>query len=302
MTLGAAIKVLLYRYSSQEDIVIGTVTSQRNRPELQGVMGNFLNTLVLRSDLSGSPSFPELLKRVRNVILSAYANQDVPFEKVVEDLHPDRQVSKNPLFQVMFVLQPPLSEDKLGWRVSQLEVDSGTSKFDLTFNLEERSEGTIGAIEYNTDLFDATTIDRAIGYLSALLEGIVTNPNQSISELPLLTEKERHQLLVEWNDTATDYPKDKCIHPAFVLLEAMTPNGKVDRRALPAPDPSSLVNQTSFLAPRDSLELQLAQIWSEVLGVSPIGVRDNFFDLGGHSLLAVRLMAEIEKQFGSGCL
>ncbi len=224
MTLATAINILLYRYSSQEDIVIGTVTSQRNRPELQGVMGDFLNTLVLRSDLSGNPSFRELLKRVGNVILSAYANQDVPFEQVVNALHPDRQFSQNPLFQVMFVLQPPLTNEQLGWTVSQLEVDSGCSKFDLTFNLEEQPEGMTGAIEYNTDLFDATTIDRAIRHLMTLLEGIVTNPNQSISELPLLTEQERYQLLVEWNDTAVDYPQDKCVHQLFEEQVERTPD------------------------------------------------------------------------------
>ena len=187
-------------------------------------MGDFLNTLVVRSDLSGNPSFPELLKRVRNVILSAYANQDVPFEQVVNALHPDRHVSQNPLFQVMFVLQPPLTDDKLGWRVSQLEVDSGCSKFNLTFNLEERPEGMIGAIEYNTDLFDATTIDRAIGHLMTLLEGIVANPETSIAQLPLLTESECHQLLVEWNNTQLDYPRDKCIHQLFEEQVEKTPD------------------------------------------------------------------------------
>ncbi|NEP87682.1 MAG: amino acid adenylation domain-containing protein, partial [Okeania sp. SIO2C2] len=224
MTLATAINILLYRYSSQEDIVIGTVTSQRNRPELQGVMGDFLNTLVLRSDLSGNPSFRELLKRVRNVILSAYANQDVPFEQVVNAVHPDRHVSQNPLFQVMFVFQPPLTDDKLGWKVSQFEVDSGSSKFDLTFNLEERPEGMSAAIEYNTDLFDVTTIERAIGHLMSLLEGIVANPETSIAQLPLLTEAELHQLLVEWNNTQAEYPKDKCIHQLFEEQVERTPD------------------------------------------------------------------------------
>ncbi|NET60393.1 MAG: amino acid adenylation domain-containing protein, partial [Symploca sp. SIO2E6] len=224
MTLTAAIKVLLYRYSSQEDIAIGTVTSQRNRPELQGVMGDFLNTLVLRSDLSGNPSFLELLKRVRNVCLSAYANQDLPFEQVVNALHPDRHLSQNPLFQVMFVLQPPLTDEKLSWTLSQFEVDAGISKFDLTFNLEERPEGMIGVIEYNTDLFDAATIDRAIGHLMTLLEGIVAHPETSITQLPLLTESEGHQLLVEWNDTTVDYPRDKCIHQLFSEQVERTPD------------------------------------------------------------------------------
>jgi len=225
MTLAAAIKVLLYRYSGQEDIVIGTVASQRNRPELQSVIGYFLNTLVLRSDLRGNPSFQELLKRVRNVILSAYANQDLPFEKVVNALHPDRRkVSRNPLFQVMLVLEPPLTEDKLPWTVSQWEVDPGISKVDLTFSVEERVEGIVVAIEYRTDLFDRPTIEGLLGHWITLLEGIVANPNESISELPLLTNRERDRLLVAWNDSPVDHPKDKCIHQLFSEQAEKTPD------------------------------------------------------------------------------
>ncbi|AOY79166.2 amino acid adenylation domain-containing protein [Moorena producens JHB] len=223
MTLAAAIKVLLYRYSAQEDIVIGTVTSQRNRPELQGVIGYFLNTLVLRSDLSGNPSFRELLKRVRNVILSAYAHQDLPFEKVVSTLHPDRQVSRNPLFQVMLALQPPLTEENLPWKVSQWEVDPGISKVDLTFSVEERVEGIVIAIEYKTDLFDTPTIERMMGHLITELQGIVTNPNQPISDLPLLTAKEQDQLLVEWNNNQISYPQEQCIHHLFYEQVKKTP-------------------------------------------------------------------------------
>ncbi|WP_293092302.1 non-ribosomal peptide synthetase [Moorena sp. SIOASIH] len=223
MTLAAAINVLLYRYSAQEDIVIGTVTSQRNRPELQGVIGYFLNTLVLRSDLSGNPSFRELLKRVRNVILSAYAHQDLPFEKVVSTLHPDRKVSRNPLFQVMLALEPPLTEENQPWTVSQWEVAPGISKVDLTFSVEERVEGIVVAIEYRTDLFDTPTIERMLGHLITELKGIVSNPNQRISDLPILTKKDHDKLLVEWNDTNRDYPQDKCIHQLFYEQVEKTP-------------------------------------------------------------------------------
>ncbi|NEP13292.1 MAG: amino acid adenylation domain-containing protein [Symploca sp. SIO2C1] len=226
VTFATAIQVLLYRYSAQEDIVLGTVISQRNRPELEGIIGNFLNTLVLRSDLSGNPSFCQLLKRVRQVCLSAYSHQDVPFQKVVEALHPESQVNQNPLFQVAFTIDPSLlTENKLGWQAFYFEVDPKISKFDLTFYLlEEESEGMVLLTEYNTDLFDATTIKRMSGHLSTLLEEIVTNPNQTIAELPLLTESERHQLLVEWNNTQADYPQDKCIHQLFEEQVARTPD------------------------------------------------------------------------------
>ncbi len=221
-----AVKVLLYRYSSQEDIVLGTVISQRERPELEGIIGNFLNPLVLRSDLSGNPSFCQLLKRVRNVCLSAYSHQDVPFQKVVEALHPEYQVQQNPLFQVAFVIDPLLvTKDKLGWKAFHFEVDPEISKFDLTFYLlESESEGMVLLSEYNTDLFDATTIKRMNEHLNTLLVGIVSNPKQSIAELPLLTDKERHQLLVEWNNTTVDYPQDKCIHQLFEEQVERTPD------------------------------------------------------------------------------
>jgi len=226
ITLATAIKVLLYRYSTQEDIVLGTVISQRDRPELEGIIGNFLNVLVLRSDLSGNPSFCELLKRVRNVCLSAYSHQDVPFQKVVKVLHPDYQVNQNPMFQVAFTIDSPLvTADKLGWKAFYFEVDPGISKFDITFYLlESESAGMVLLTEYNSDLFDATTIQRMNGHLSTLLEGIVSNPKQTIAELPLLTESERHQLLVEWNNTQVDYPQDKCIHQLFEEQVERTPD------------------------------------------------------------------------------
>ncbi|NEO29894.1 MAG: amino acid adenylation domain-containing protein [Symploca sp. SIO3C6] len=226
VTLVTAVKVLLYRYSNQEDIVLGTVISQRNRPELEGIIGNFLNPLVLRSDLSGNPSFCQLLKRVRNVCLSAYSHQDVPFQKVVEVKHLDYQVQQNPLFQVTFVIDPLLvTESKLGWKAFYFEVDPQTSKFDLTFYLlEEQLEEVVLLTEYNSDLFDATTIERMNGHLITLLEGIVANPNQNISQLPLLTETERYQILVEWNDTQVDYPQDKCIHQLFEEQVERTPD------------------------------------------------------------------------------
>ncbi|MEK8015446.1 MAG: amino acid adenylation domain-containing protein [Candidatus Parabeggiatoa sp.] len=223
MTLLAAFKTLLYRYSGQDDIVVGTVAAVRNRPELEHLMGYLLNTLVLRTSVSGMPTFQQLLARVREITLGAYAHTDLPFEKWVETLHTERHIGQNPLFQVAFTLEPSMPEIDLGWTLTQSDIDNGTAKFDLYLGLEEKPEGISGRIEYSTDLFDASTISRMIGHFQTLLEGIVANPGQRISELPLLTEHERHQLLVEWNDTQTDYPKDKCIHHLFEEVVEQTP-------------------------------------------------------------------------------
>ncbi|MEG4231276.1 amino acid adenylation domain-containing protein [Microcoleus sp. Pol11C3] len=214
MTLMAAFQTLLYRYTGQTDIAVGTAANIRNRQELEGMIGYFLNTLVLRTDLSGNPSFEELLMRVREVTLGAYAHQEMPFPKLVEELQPERNLSYNPLFQVAFVLEPPLAEMDSGWAISQLDVDTSTAKFDLYLELDERPSGIIGRLEYNTDLFDAATIRRMLGNFQTLLEGLVANPEQKIGELPILTEWERQQLAA-WNDTVTDYPKDVCIHQLF---------------------------------------------------------------------------------------
>jgi amino acid adenylation domain-containing protein len=214
MALLAAFKTLLYRYTGQTDIVVGTVTAGRNQPEIQQLIGCFVNTVVLRTDLKDNPTFRQLLERVREVTLRAFAYQDFPFEKLVEELQPERNLGQNPLFQVAFVLQPPMSgvDSMLNW--SQLDIDTETAKFDLALELQERPEGLVGRFEYSTDLFNADTIERMVGHFQTLLEGIVANPEQKISELPLLTQFERQQLAA-WNNTQTDYPKDACIHQLF---------------------------------------------------------------------------------------
>jgi amino acid adenylation domain-containing protein len=224
MTLLAAFKTLLYRYTGQDDIVVGTVAAVRNRPELEPLMGYLLNTLVLRTSVSGRPTFQQFLARVRDVTLGAMAHKDLPFEKLVEAVLSSRDIGQNPLFQVAFSLDPSMPEIELGWTLTQSDIDNGTAKFELYLGLEEKPEGLIGRIEYRTDLFDAPTIERMIGHFQTLLEGIVANPLERISELPLLTETERHQLLVDWNDTQTDYPKDKCLHQLFEEQVEQTPN------------------------------------------------------------------------------
>ncbi|NJM19925.1 MAG: amino acid adenylation domain-containing protein [Richelia sp. SM1_7_0] len=224
MTLLAGFQTLLYRYTAQEDIVVGSPIANRNRAELEGLIGFFVNTLVLRTNLAGNPSFEELLKRVREVALGAYAHQDLPFELLVERLQPQRDLSHAPLFQVMFVLQnAPMSALELpGLTLTPLEGDNDTSKFDLTLYMTETESGLVGSLEYNTDLFEKNTIQRMVSHLQTLLSGIVANPQQRLSELPLLTESEQHQLLREWNNTKAEYPL-LCIHELFEAQVEKTP-------------------------------------------------------------------------------
>jgi len=226
MTLLAAFQVLLYRYSGQNDIVVGCPIAGRNRQELEGLIGFFVNTLVLRTDLSNNPTFTELLRRVREVALEAYAHQDLPFEKLVQELHPERNLSQSPLFQVVFLLHnTPNKESKFeGLTVTHVQVDSETAKFDLTLAMREEAQGLTGSLRYNTDLFDAGTIMGMADHFCTLLGAIADNPEQRISQLPLLSGSERHRLVVEWNDTETDYPTAKCIHELFETQAERTPD------------------------------------------------------------------------------
>jgi amino acid adenylation domain-containing protein len=226
MTLLAAFKVLLYRYSRQDDIVVGSPIAGRNRAEVEGLIGFFVNTLVLRTDLSGNPSFRELLKRVRNVAMEAYAHQDLPFEKLVKELQPERDLSRNPLFQVMFQLQnaPRQILELPGLTVSPLEFQSGSTRFDLEVRFWDGPAGIISSFMYNTDLFEQSTIARMQGHFQTLVEGIAADPDRRLSELPLLTDAELHQVLVEWNDTKKNYPRDKCIHQLFEAQVERSPD------------------------------------------------------------------------------
>jgi amino acid adenylation domain-containing protein len=226
MTLLTAFKVLLYRYTGQEDILVGSPVAGRDRLETEYLIGLFVNVIVLRTDLSGNPTFRDLLDRVREVVVGAYNHQEVPFEKLVEILQPERDLSYSPLFQVMFALQntPMPSLEFSDLTLSPLAVDNGTAKFDLTLDLAETPDGIDGSIDYNTDLFDDGTIARMVGHLQTLLEGIVANPDQQLSDLPLLTPPEQHQILVEWNDTQVDYPTDSCLHHLFELQVQKIPD------------------------------------------------------------------------------
>ncbi|MEH2192519.1 MAG: amino acid adenylation domain-containing protein [Nostoc sp.] len=226
MTLLAAFGTILYRYTGQEDILIGSPIAGRNQVETEGLIGFFVNTLAIRTKLAGNPSFRQLLSQVREVTLGAYSHQDLPFEKLVEELQPERDMSHSPLFQVMFAFHNTPSQvwELPGLTITPLEVHSSAAKFDLTLDIKETSQGIKAGIEYNTDLFDDTTIARMLGNFQTLLAGIVTNPEQQIANLPLLTASEEHQLLVEWNNTQTDYPKNTCIHQLFADQTERTPN------------------------------------------------------------------------------
>ncbi|MFB2837774.1 amino acid adenylation domain-containing protein, partial [Floridanema evergladense] len=226
MTLFAAFVILLYRYTNSDRIAIGTPIANRNRLELEQLIGFFVNTLVLDTDLSGNPNFLELLNRVQKVSLGAYANQDLPFEILVETLRPERNLSHAPLFQVMFILQnAPLQEiEVFGLKVSSMPVESVVSKFDLTLSMQNTTNGLVGLWEYNTDLFDDSTIERMMDHFLTLLAAIVADPQTPISQLPILTAAEQQQLLVEWNNTQTDYPTDKCLHQLFEAQVEKTPD------------------------------------------------------------------------------
>ena len=224
---------------------------------------------MLRTDLSGSPTARQLVRRVRDVVLEADAHQHLPFEKLVEELGPARNLSYTPLFQVMFAFQsvPPAGAEVAGLRLEPLPmVDTHTAKFDLTLTLLEEGERLTGALEYNTDLFDAATVARMVGHLERLLAAMASAPEQPVLDVPL---------------DALPPPPTVRTEPRAVAASIMTPGAG-----------------RCAVAPRDPLEVQLVQIWEKVLDVHPIGVTDDFFDLGGHSLLGLRLFSRIRKQIG----
>ncbi|MDY7228257.1 amino acid adenylation domain-containing protein [Hyalangium sp. s54d21] len=217
MVLLAAFQALLHRYAGQEEFLVGMPHASRERSELAGVVGFFVNTLPMRADLSGAPSFRTLLARVRETSLGAHEHAEVPFERLVKALRPDRDLSTLPLVQVMFAPQvSKLGQLKLdGLGVEPLDLDPGRAPFDLTLLSWEEADTLAGQWEYATALFDRSTLERMAGHLCRLLEGAVRQPDALLSGLPLLAEEERQQLLVRWNDTAVDYPRDSTIPEAF---------------------------------------------------------------------------------------
>jgi len=226
MTLLGAFQVQLLRYSGQTDLCIGTPIANRTRLEVEPLIGLFVNTLVLRTDLSGNPAFTELLERVQEVVLGAQTHQDLPFEKLVDELQPMRALSHTPLFQVMFALQTLSSGlvEMPGFDIDVIEVDPGSAQFDLSLDMLDGPAGVDAVFEYNADLFDAETIERMASHLQLLLHGIVTDPTVRLSDIPLLTEPECHRMLVEWNDTGKSEPSEACFAERFEAQAGQTPD------------------------------------------------------------------------------
>lgn len=225
MTLLAAFQTLLHRYTSQHDIAVGTPIAGRRQPETEGLIGFFINTLVMRADLSENPKFTDALRNAKRMTLEAFAHQDVPFERLVEALQPERHLSRAPLFQVVFALQnvPPAALQLGEARLLPVGIDSGTSKFDLWVPLSESETGLLGAMQYSTDLFDEATIRRMVGHFQVLLTQVAADPQQPVDDFSLLTEPERRQFLEEWCRVEPLFPHDACIHELFAAQAERTP-------------------------------------------------------------------------------
>ena len=225
MCLLAVFQILLFRYSGQRDLSVGTPVAGRTRVETEGLIGCFINTIVVRVNCSGNPPFSKFLKHVRDVVLTGYEHQDIPFEKVVQELRTDRDLNGSPLFQVMFDFDQskPVEADLEGVVITHEYYETGMALFDLGLFIRKTQQGLECGFEYNTNIFLASTIERLGRHWQQLLESIIATPEQLIGQLPLLSEDERRQLLVEWNQTAVPYPRDTCIHEMFEAQVANTP-------------------------------------------------------------------------------
>ena len=228
MTLLAAFQLLLFRYSGQRDLLVGTPIAGRTHTELENLIGFFVNTLVIRTQLQSHDTFRDLLSQVRETCLEAYAHQDLPFEKLVEALRPERDTSRHPLFQVMFQLDQDQLTDSLALPHIQIESiprTSQTAKFDLALTAQSTGDNLTLRMEYNTDLFDLDRMKQMLEHFEILLKGIVTNPDTHITTLPLLTEGEAHQQLIEWNNAPTTYPHAQTAAELFESQVVLTPEG-----------------------------------------------------------------------------
>ena len=273
MLMLAAFQLLLQRCTGRNDVFVGTVLAGRSRVELEPLIGLFINPLVLRTDLSGDPPFLELLSRVRETVLQVFANQDVPFERVVDAVQPKRDPSRHPVFQINFLYQRDFVHPfhAAGLTLTAIPSASPGAIYDLNFFLVERAEGWRASFEYNTDLYQLSTIRRLLGQFQSLLEGIAANPACRISELPLTTSAVEREIL--------SLPASQSAPPT-----------------VPAPSSAGLT-PSSYVAPRDPVEVRVAELWERLLGGNRISVTADFFDVGGHSLLAARLLAQVEKVF-----
>lgn len=274
MILLTAFETLLYLYCGQEDILLSFASAGRGQVETERLIGFFSNTLMLRANLAGKLTFREALERLRQASLEAYAHQDLPFEKLIEELGSNRRHERSPLFQVKFALNPPWSEGRgmASVKLPDLTFTSlfgyiyhGKTKYDLTLVMREQDEGLGMVFDYNADLFNASTIEKMLAHFQNLLEGIVTNPDCCLEDLPMLSPGE------QLPQTQYDFFEDE-------EIEAKIPTERISETL-------------------DDIESKLVEIWQDVLGVDFVSIRDNFFDLGGNSLLAVKTFARIEETF-----
>ena len=220
----AGFAALLYRYSGEERIPIGGVTAGRNLPGTESLLGYFLNTVVFPADLTGSPSFRTLASRARDWTIDALDHDRVPFEHLVRELRVQRDPERNPWFQALFSLEPPMPEINPAWRLTQMDVDTGATKYDLYLELDERSDEVLARFHYSADLFERRTIERMVGHFQQLMESGVASPDTPVAELPLMSAEERRQVVVEWNQTADDYPRDRTLQQVFEQQVERTPH------------------------------------------------------------------------------
>jgi non-ribosomal peptide synthetase component F len=226
MTLLAAFYTLLSRYTGQSDIALGSPIAGRNDSKTEKLIGFFINSLVLRADLSGDPTFKEVLGRVRDVVLDAHLHQDIPFEKLVDELQPDRSLSRSALFQATFVLQntPWETVTVPGLKLSGLETTTSAAKFDVSMRMREAGDQLFGTVEYNTDLFEASTISRMVEHFQVLLLNVAGDIDRRISTIPLLSGQESRQILSQWNETEREYAGSGCLHELFERRVELTPD------------------------------------------------------------------------------
>ena len=282
MALMAAFKVLLMRYSGEEDVSVVTMIANRTRKEVEGLIGFFANTLVMRTNLEGNPSFRELIRREREVALGAYAHQDAPFEKVVEEINPQRNLSRSPLFQVIMALQNLGREttEIRGLKLMEIGEEPEVAEFDLSLMLSEGTEGVMGHLQYSRDLYDGATVARMARHFEHVVAEVVRDAEQRIGEIDLMSEAEKRQI---------------------------APSGKIDRQRLPTParwsSPASLMDagrepRQADAGARTPVEEIVIALFEDVLKLDRVGIHDDFFEIGDHSLLATQVVARASNAFG----
>ena len=285
MLLLAAFKILLYRASGQPDLSVGVPIAGRNSVEIEGLVGFFVNTLVLRDDLSGNPSFPDLVGQVRETTLQAFANADVPFEKVVEFLQPERNLSYNPIFQVMFsMIKAAVQSDTFGDLTAfSYTVAPAKSIFDLSITIIERKDGQLWAqIDYNTGLFRSEDVNRMLADYSALLQAVIGSPEKRIADFPMMD--------IPIAEAAVDQAAE-CSLPVLSKTSSK-------RKTLTLSSTSRAPKPERPGEPIQAEEKLLVGIWSDLLRLPTVSIDDNFFEIGGHSLLAAQLIAQVQSATG----